>query len=826
MLISKNWLEKYIPEIGNIEDSEIAEKFTAKLAEVESIEYVGKDLDKLVVGVVESVEKHPKADKLKVCQVDVGFDKVQIVCGASNVSAKQHVVVCLPGGSVLDAKTGEKVGIEKAELRGVESNGMICSEKELGISEEHEGIMVLGNNYQQGQEIDDLIKDTIFEIENKSLTHRGDCFSHLGIARELAAILDIDFEPPQPATDPIQTESLPIEISVETDKCSRFAAITIKGVEVQESPFWLKSVLKSIGMRPVNNIVDISNYMMHDLGQPIHIYDYKKIKDNKLIAREARKGEKIKAINENTYTANEGDIVIADNNSLQGIAGIIGSLHSEVEDETEDIVIECALFDTTSILKTARQLGVNTDASVRFSKGVDPEMTLEVLKTTANLVTDLAGGEIGSEILDINREDGETEERTISLDLQEVKKLTGETIETEEMLVYMERLHLQIKNRNNISTSENVVTVPKVVEVIVPPRRRDLDDSVDLIEEITRIHGYEKITPVAPEGDLKAEPANQISRIRRNLNSLLVALDYEENVGYSFISEETKQALNLPKRKLLKIENAISPELKYVRNSIAISLLEAYAKNNNKQSQLKLFEFGRIVDNYNYTEEGIPEQPWHLGLLSAVENEEQESKYGITVKHTKSEVMALIEGLGIDTGELRWQAYEKKDNVFLEEMVHPYRCSTLVDNDGSVIAIVAEVSPLIIRAMLDNDVRVVVGELEVNKLQELQKNKAKSFSPVANLPAITRDLSFWIDEENVVGKMVNKLQSEIEQSKIEVRPLIWVSDEYSNEENRLSITISIKLQPTKTTLTREETTAVIDKAAKRLEQNYKVEYRN
>lgn len=822
MLISKTWLRKYIPDIDLVEDEKIASKLTSTLAEVEAIIKVGQELDKLVAGKVLSVEKHPQADKLNLTQVDVGHTTLPIVCGATNVKVDEMVVVCLEGGRVINAKTNQPMSVSKTEIRGVESQGMICSERELGISDQHEGILILPASYKPGDEIDALLKDTIFEIENKSLTHRGDCFSHLGLARELAAIFDLEFVAPNQPEDPIQTETKPLEIRVETSKCSQFLAITMTNVSVADSPFWLKHVLKSIGVRSINNVVDISNYVLHDLGQPVHIYDYSQINDNKLIVREARTGESFSALDNNKYSLNAADLVVSDNKQIHGLAGIIGGKTSEVTSQTTDIIIEVALFDSTAILKSSRQHGISSDAAVRFSKGTDPEILEAVIKTVSHLVGDLAGAEVGSEILKIGTE--LPPRRQLDFNLQAVKRLSGETIETEAMLVYLERLGLSILNRQQIKTAEPIITAPRIATVEIPSRRRDLREPVDLIEEIVRLHGYDKLTPVYPIHELKATPLNPVTKINRKLRKLLLRLGLDEMQNYSFISNNTKELLNLKERQLLKITNAISPELNYVRNSLVASLFQTYQHNAHITPTFKAFELGRIVDNYEYTEEQIPQQPWKLGLMLAAEYDKQASAEGQGLKELKQILTELLIGLNLQVADISWREYLPQDNLFLEDTLHPYRRASLVVA-GNTLGVIGEISPLISDQVATSQTRLIVAELDVKALLLLNETTAFEFEEISRQPQQIRDLSLWVAEDIAIGDLIAQLRTEINTSQADFQTSkISVIDEY-REENRQSITIRLQIQPLESTLTKEQVNTSLTPIFARVAKTYRAEIR-
>lgn len=817
MYISKNWLKNYLPEIDGVDDELIARKLTLSLAEVEGVERKGLLLKDLVVGEVEKVEKHPQSSKLHVCQVKTGKEESrQIVCGAPNVEPGQKVVVCLPGGSVVNAKTGEAYPIAPSEIKGVASNGMICSERELGISSEHETILTLDGSYTAGEEFDAVLRDSVFEIENKSLTHRGDCFSHKGIARELSAILDLDLNRTEEIAEPVQTESLPLELRIETKKCLKFTAITLKNVKVAPSPFWLKNALGRIGVRSVNNVVDITNYVMFATGQPLHAYDYSKIANHTLIVRETRMGEPLEAIDHKTYTLNDGDIIVGDTREIHDLAGIMGSVSSEINADTTEIILEAAVFSPDQILSTSRHQGLRSEAATRFSKGLDIEQTLPSLKLAVNLINDLAHGDVASEILNVGPE--QAEEKFIEFDLQEVPRKVGINIDAESMLVYLERLGIKIENKNNINTSSNIVTVPQIARLRIPSWRKDLVESVDIVEEIIRIHGYDLIETKLPARTTAAAKLPIIGYLQRKVSSQLLNLGFNEVKTYSFISEKLKTAFRLKDRQLLKIMNAISPELNYVRNSLAPSLVETFQKNSNNFDEINIFEIGRTANIYDYDEQKLPRQDWFVGILSnSSETEVEASKKAYL--GFKGRVEALLELLGISSTSWSWQEYKSQDYVFLSEAVHPNRVSSLVIN-GEFVGVVAEVSPYV-TADLAIAQKLFIAEINLNKLLDLDVVDTREFQNISPYPSVERDLSFWLNEKVKLAELLEITKSTFAADK-SLRPEVQLIDEYFNADGRRSITLNLHLQPLNATLTDAKANEYLKQLKEALVQKFSI----
>jgi phenylalanyl-tRNA synthetase beta chain len=816
MKISKNWLQRYLPEIKNVDDSTIAVSLTQSLAEVEGYEIVGGELKDLVVGRIEELEKHPDADKLRVAKVDTGDRIRTIVCGAPNINKGDHVIVCLPGGSVINPETGEAHEINQSKIRGVESEGMICSEKELGISNDHSGVIILPASRRPGEEIDDEIKDTVFEIENKSLTHRGDCFSHQGIAREIGAILNMTFLPQTFDTEVLQTESLPLEVEVQTAKAERFSALTIKGVKIGPSPLWLKIALSRIGVATINNVVDITNYVMFDLGQPLHAYDYRKISQNKLIVREAKSGEKMEAINGKEYELMEGDIVITDGKSIQDIAGIMGAKDSEISESTEDVILEAAIFNNTQILQTSRRLGLVSDASIRMSKHPDMSRNTDVLTRAAELIVELTEGEIASETLVINSV--EPELKVLEFDIQDLARKIGKDIPLEDSITILQKLGIEVDRHNLQAENRNLIGVPQVVKLTIPSWRQDINIAEDIVEEVARVYGYNLIEPRLPTRDLSATDLTSLQKLIRSARRRAIELGFSEVYTYSFISEDFKQTFELEERKLIEIKNAISPELKYVRNSLAPSLVEAYQKNLNwgKLANLKLMEISQIADNYDYYENNnanMPRQDWQMGLLTA-STEEQSVENMLSLK---GYIQETLKTLGAEDNELNWAEFEESVHYHVNNFLHPARRASLKLN-GEVIAWLGEINPLISRKLNVKE-RLCLAQLNLSKLDQLLVKREKSYKQISNLPIVRRDVTISMNSKYKVGDVLTELRSElnaaVDKFTTDSTNTVTANVEYVTsfaKDDSNSLTFALSLTPYEQTLKREEVNSIIDQA--------------
>ena len=826
MYISKKWLKKYVPDIDSLSNDFLANKLTNSLAEVEGVALLGDKLERIVSGEIKSIKKHPDSEKLSVCIVNIGSEELQIVCGASNVAENAKVAVCLPEGSVYNPQTGERVHISATKIKGISSNGMLCSEKELSIGDDHSQILILPENYEVGLDLDDTFKDTVFEIENKSLTHRGDCFSHLGVAREIAAICDIEFN--ELTTENIipQTEALPLEVEIDADNCNRFTVVTIKGVKVAPSPLWLKLALRSIGQRSINNIVDITNYLMHDSGQPLHTYDYRKIRDNKLIVRNARAGEKISAIDHKSYVLSDGNLLITDNDKVQNIAGIIGSEGSAVGEGTTDIILEAANFNPQNILATTRSLGIRSEAGVRNSKGVDLALTRNIITKAVELILDIAGGDVASEILDVINNPAEA--LTVKLDLLSVNRIAGVNVPLEDIVIYLERLGILVKNRSALSLVSAQINVPMVAELDIPSWRKDLNTPQDIAEEVIRIFGYDQILPRLPLRPTGANPATQFQKTYRRVGEILLRLGYDEVINYSFISKRHEDIFNLKRRQLLEVKNALSPELNYFRNSLIPGIVETFYKNIKLASSRDIFEIGRIIDNYSYTAEQIPLQPFTLAMLSGytITGKDLPADSALKLDEFKGVVESLLHALALQQIEIEFKTYGEQDRLALSGLVHPYRAASIMIKNKN-IGVVAEIDPRVTQKLGTESTHIFVCELNLELLAELLNTVEIEFKPISNLPAVARDISLWISPKLELGSLESFIRSQaaVISDSGEFELNLELLGEFHKSDNERSATFRLSIQPMQKTITDREANLVLEEILKKVRGKFRVTIR-
>lgn len=599
MKISYNWLKQYINITENPED--LGKLLTSTGLEVESVEpfeSVPGGLKGLVIGEVLTCTKHPNADKLSLTTVDVGEDQpAQIVCGAPNVAAGQKVIVARPGTTIYPIN-GEPFTLKKAKIRGENSEGMICAEDEIGIGESHAGIIVLKTNLPNGTPATayyNVESDNVFEI---GLTpNRADAMSHIGVCRDIKALKDIDIKWPSVDDFKVDNTSLTIPVTVEdTEGCPRFSGVTISGVTVSESPDWLKNRLKAIGLTPINNIVDVTNFICHELGQPLHAYNADEITGGKIIVKTLPAGTKFKTLDEKERTLTATDLMVCNTSEGMCIAGVFGGAKSGVTADTTKIFLEGAYWNPNYIRKTGMHHQLKTDASFRFERGTDPNLNVYAVKRAALLIKEIAGGEISSELVDVYP--NKIENKAIEVKFKNVNRLIGVTIPKEKIYTILENLDITITEKGD-----------EKFKVSVPPYRVDVVQEADVIEEILRIYGLNNIplTDNAGTSYLADFPAKDINGYKRTLGEMLAGNGFYEILTNSLtnLDYQAKHKLTFNGQPV-EMLNKLSEEQGILRQTMLFTGLEVCAHNiNRKQRDLKLFEFGKIYwkDEKGYQEE-------------------------------------------------------------------------------------------------------------------------------------------------------------------------------------------------------------------------------
>jgi phenylalanyl-tRNA synthetase beta chain len=799
MKISYNWLKQFIKTDWNAEKT--GELLTDLGLEVEGIEHfqsVKGGLDGVVVGEVLTCIKHPNADKLKLTTVTIGGDlPLQIVCGAPNVAIGQKVPVATIG-TTLYTEDGEAWKIKKGKIRGQESYGMICAEDELGLGTSHEGILVLDEDIEVGtpvSEIFEIENDQIFEI---GLTpNRADAMSHLGVARDLKAGFlqkDINLELITPSVSAFHIDNRTLKIDVEVinkELAPRYCGVTISGITVEDSPVWLQNRLKAIGLTPINNVVDATNYVLHELGQPLHAFDAVKISGNKIIVKTLKVGTKFITLDGVERELHEEDLMICDGKKPLCIAGVFGGIDSGVSESTTSIFLESAYFNPISIRKSAKRHGLNTDSSFRFERGIDPNITEYALKRAALLIQDLAGGEITSDVIDIYPK--KIENFQVRLSFDNAKRLIGEEIPREVIKRILTSLDIKV---NNVTETGLGLTVPAF--------RNDVKREADIIEEILRVYGYNNIkTTEKLNASISNTSRFEDHKIQNIIGNQLVSQGHFEILSNSLT---TPNYIELSEQ--LKVEhnvvmlNPLSKDLSVMRQSLLFSGLEAVAHNiNRKRNDLKLFEFGKTYHDYD----GTREEHKHLSIL--VSGNKTAERWTTPSQKTnffylKGTITATLERLGIS----RFKETTATNDVFSEGLQISFGKTNLVEFG------------LVKKSVLKHfgiSQEVLYADFKWDAVLEAAKHITIKFKDIPKYPAVKRDFALLLDD----AVSFSDIQTIAKQTEKQLLKNINLFDVYQGKnlpKGKKSYAVSFTLQDERKTLTDKQ----IDKIMNKLQANF------
>lgn len=724
MKLNRKWLNEEFVDLSGVPDREFVETMTIAGQKVETYERLDAELRNVVVGRVVSITRHTNSDHMWVCQIDVGAgEPVQIVTGAQNVHEGDLVPVAqhnswLPGG----------VHITKGKLRGEISNGMLCSLKELGLTLNdfpyaiEDGIWILQEDCKPGDDINTVIgnDDTVvdFEITN----NRPDCYSILGLAREAAAA----FNKPMRHHDPVVrggaagelSELLEVEVPAE-DLCRRYTARMVRNVKIAPSPKWLRQRLRANGVRPINNIVDITNYVMLEYGQPMHAFDYRYVGSGKIIVRRSEPGETLTTLDGNVRTLTPGMLVIADETKPIGLAGIMGGENSEIMDDTVDVVFESANFNGTSIRQTALALGMRTEASGKFEKNIDPLLTLPAVDRACELVELLGAGEVMDGVIDVLNDIPEP--RTIELEPDRINALLGTDISEADMVEYLRRLEIPVEGH----------------EIRVPSWRPDLVGMADIAEEVGRLFGYNNIPTTTFRGAATEGGYTEAMKLENRAGSLCRSLGYSEILTYSFVSPSIFDQIRLPEdsslRNAMRIQNPLGEDASIMRTVALPSMLAILARNNAYHNDaFKLYELAKVY--LPKPGQILPDEPKHLVLGTYGEHED--------FFKMKGEIEAFLRGMNVP--EARYTA-EKHDPTF-----HPGRCAR-VSVGGVDLGCFGQIHPLVARSY-GIDGEIFAAELNFTALLSLQLPE-KTYTPLPKYPAVTRDIAVVCGEAVTVAAL-------------------------------------------------------------------------
>lgn len=801
MKVSYNWLKEFIDL--PLSPTETADKLTLiGLEEEETFEF-GSKLEGVIVGEILEISQHPNADRLKICQVDLGNETVQIICGANNVAVAQKVAVATVGSTLpIKLDDGSFLTLRKAKLRGEISNGMICAEDELGLGSDHEGIMVLDSNLKVGTPINQVFElntDTIIDI---AITpNRPDATCHLGVARDLAAALDLELNKPEiEFSQNVVQKSKDISIEIESpDKCHRYVGKMIKNVEIKESPTWLRNRLLALGLRPVNNVVDVTNYVMHELGQPLHAFDYDEINDKKIIVTDFDKEIEFETLDHVKRKCTAGTLFICDGNGPVAIAGVMGGLHSEVSDATTNVLLESAYFDPGTIRKTAKAQTLQTDASYRFERGIDPNLQAIAAERAALLITEVAGGELTDELIDIHP----VKTKPIELTLRKsyLNRLLGTKLTINEAVDLVNGLELEVISKNE-----------DAVKFKIPTFRPDLVREVDLIEEVGRLYDYNKIEAPNHGIFVSTETFSEWELLITRLKKSSVELGFREIYTNSLISEkEAEQFGSLDS--MVGTLNPLTKDMTTLRPSLLHGFLKAVSYNfNRKASSVLFFEIGNIFEqSEDWTfHKGIKEQTHLLLGVSGLKAVEHWSTKPVsyTVFDLKSYLNALFAKLGLLEG-----------------------ISSIVENDiliysfKNIVLGELKLSSKKLKKAYDLETDAFVAELSVNAVQSaLQKLPEQSYKPIPKFPAFEFDFAVVVGTTIMAGDLITTIQSKAGKMLQSIEIFDVFEGESIGEGNK-SIAFRLQFLDPNKTLNIKEVEPIIKRVVKTLEKQYSAKLR-
>lgn len=797
MKISYNWLKDYIQT--DLSVHQIAEILTDTGLEVEGIEdfeSVKGGLEGLVIGKVTSCKKHPNADKLSVTTVDVGTGKeLPIVCGAPNVAKGQKVVVATVGTTLYSGN--ENFKIKKAKMRGEPSEGMICAEDEIGLGTAHDGIMVLDENAQVGmpaREYFKIEKDTVFEI---GLTpNRIDGASHIGTARDLAAFLKKELIKPSVNDFKVDNTNLHIDIEIENKKaCPRYTGVTITNVNVKPSPEWLQNRLKAIGLNPINNLVDISNFVLHETGQPLHFFDADKIEGNKVIIKTLPEGTPFTTLDKQEKKLSSEDLMICNAKDAMCIAGVFGGIKSGVTENTKNVFIESAHFNPVYVRKTAKQHDLHTDASFRFERGSDPNITVYALKRAALLIKELAGGEISSEIVDVYPEP--VQDYKVDLTFKNLKRLIGKEIAKDQVKKILESLDIKIINEDD-----------EKLNLEVPTYRVDVQREADVIEEILRIYGYNNVEiSEHVNSSLSYSQKPDKEQIQNTISDILSANGFHEIMCNSLTKADYYNGLEkYSQENLVKIYNPLSNDLNVMRKTLLFGGLESVMYNRNRRNpDLKLYEFGNCY-YLNKTDDENPlkkyDQEKHLALF-LTGNKTDESwitqQEPTTFFMLKSYVENILTKLGVDLNKM--ESSDHSSDILSEGLTYTFNTKELV--------YFGTLSKKILKSF-DIDTPVYYADFNWGNVVKQSAKSSIRFTEIPKYPEVRRDLALLLDK-SITFKQIQDLANKSEKKLLKKVSLFDVFEGDQIGENKKSYAVSFILQDENKTLTDKQIDKILNK---------------
>ena len=793
MKVTLKWLREFVDI--NLPPKEVADRLTMAGTEAKGVQAIGGTWDNIVVGQIAAVNPHPNADRLRLPTVDIGTEQQTVVCGAPNLNVGDKIAFARVGAELIDGHTGEIAKLKPAKIRGVESSGMVCSEKELGISDNHTEILVLSADAPMGMPLANYLGDVILDLD--ITPNRPDCLCVIGIAREVAALTDQKLHTPGVAYEEAGTpidQHIAVEI-IDADLCPRYCASLITGVKIGESPQWMQQRLLACGMRPINNVVDVTNYVMLELGQPLHAFDYELIRGRKIIVRRATEGETITSLDGAERNLTRNMLVIADAERAVAIAGVMGGANSEVTEGTTSILLEAANFNPASIHYTGQHLSLPSEACMRFERGIRPGLTMPALKRATQLIVQLGGGQAARGVADAYP--GKQEPEPVMISTERSKQVLGAEFTVDQITKALTSLGFECQP--GASSTETKVTTPYW--------RSDITQEVDLIEEVARIIGYDKIPMTTLSQSIPPHSPSPLLDLERKIKDTLVGYGFQEALTYSLSSLEmlrrfrpqTQQVAPMPAR----LANPMTAEQEYLRPTLRANLLAALVANRrHEEAGIRLFELGKI---YLPKANELPDEPEVLcGLLSGSRNDISWLGDGgqLGFFDAKAALERLFSKLGIPAGF-------KPGN---DESFHPAHQAAIAINDKE-IGVIGELHPKVTEAF-DLAEAVYLFELNVTELLPFTTGH-RMFQPIPRFPATVRDIALIVD----VGVSHQQVVDIIRGFPLVKDTVIF--DVYSGKQvpaGKKSLAYRITYQSPTHTLTDEEANEVQEQILKKLSQ--------
>ena len=806
MKVSYKWLKEFVDI--NIPPHELADKLTMAGVAVENVQFLGEGIENVVTGQILKIDRHPNADKLVVCQITTdGQDRIQIVTGATNVREGHKIPVAKEG-----AKLPGGVVIKKSKLRGEESRGMLCSGQELGIDakllpeDQQDGIMILPEDTPLNIDIKEYLGLDDYMLELDLTPNRGDCLSMIGVAREVAAILGVEMRCPQfKLEEQGAAASELVKVDIEApDLCRRYVARVVQGVKIGPSPAWMQQRLRAADIRPINNIVDVTNYVMLELGQPLHAFDYDQLKDHHIIVRCAKADESMKTLDGNERILNENMLVIADPSGPAAVAGVMGGLESEVTDKTTNILIESAYFNPVSVRRTAKALGMRSESSARFEKGIDIGGCVRACDRAAYLINQLAGGVVAQG--EVDNYPQPLVEKTITLRPERVEHVLGIKVDTAVIKDILTSLQFKVQHDNGS------------LLVTVPTFRPDVGIEADLIEETARIYGYNNIPDTMIYGQTTQGKRNRRQQLMYDIKNILNGCGLTEVVTYGFVSPKVFDKMNLPAdsalRNALALQNPLSEEQSIMRTVPVPNLLEVLQRNHNRQVQNgAIFEIGKVY--YPKQGQNLPDERFTLAMVFSGETEKSWSKSPepMDFYFAKGVLETLFAEIGLKNARFV---------RFADPSFHPGRTAA-IEADGKMIGVIGELHPNVLENY-ELPHRAVAVKIDLNDLMEIELEKPQ-YTQLPKFPAVERDLAVIIKKDIATDDMIAVINKASGKSLKQVQ----VFDVYQGSqvpEGYKSQAFSLFFQAGDRTLTDEEVSKQVDKIYRALNKEFEAVLRS